>query len=125
MGDIGWDQGPPPYDPHDKKWHDPNNAFHWYPMECCHMEDCAPVLKVERDDKLKGRWMTTKHGRAWVPDSKKLFTAKDKEGKEVDFIIPAFEKVRLHVCMRRPHSSDPKPAHGDKHVICLFGETNG
>lgn len=118
--DIGWE--PPAHDPTEKKWHDPNNPFHWYPSECCSSMDCAPADTIERVPEWNGRWMSNKHGRVWVPDSKKLFTAKDKDGKEVDFTIPAFEKNRTHVCMRKPYAGDPKPAHGDMHVICIFGE---
>jgi len=116
---------PPPPNFDDKKWHDPNNPFHWYPMECCHLQDCAGATKVERVSEWNGRWVTTKHGRVWVPDKKKAFTIKDKDNKDIDFMIPAFENVRIHVCMRKKQHSDPKPEHGDMHVICLFQESGG
>ncbi len=35
----------------------------WYPMECCHNQDCAPIVK-EQDNKV-----TTEHGTVEVPQN--------------------------------------------------------
>ena len=105
--------------------HDMADPTHWYPWACCSANDCAPADLIERVPEWNGRWMTSKHGRVWVPDSKKAYTTTDDKGREVDFEIPAFEEIRTHVCMRKPYAWEPQPERGDMHVICVFQETGG
>ena len=72
-------------------------AHSWYPIECCHQMDCAPVDHVERRD---GEEMivTTRHGTAAVPSDLQRRQSLDS---------------RMHVCMR--------PAGGGRmKVICVF-----
>jgi len=60
----------------------PAAAHDWYPMECCHAMDCAPVDKVEmlpgpsiasmlstpaQADSVGGMLVTTRHGSVLVP----------------------------------------------------------
>ena len=61
----------------------PAAAHDWYPMECCHAMDCAPVEKVEmlpgppmasmlstpaQANSLGAMLVTTRHGSVVVPD---------------------------------------------------------
>lgn len=74
----------------------------WYPMECCHENDCAPVDKVERVEEWKGMWMTTKHGTVWVPDAFEAhWRWKDGkvDGEKIYTTPPKDEAQGLHVCM--------------------------
>jgi hypothetical protein len=36
--------------------HDQNDPGHWYDMYCCHLRDCAPVIKWE---KIENGWIIT------------------------------------------------------------------
>lgn len=96
------------------------HAHSWYPKSCCSEADCAPVEKVEMAP--GGRYMTTKHGRVFVPDSFKLYTYKNDKGEMVELEIPAHEKVRLHVCMSNGDAYDGYTAGGEMTPLCLFGE---
>lgn len=90
----------------------PAQAHDWYPPECCHELDCAPVDKVEM---LPGASMaimgapsggagpgammvTTKHGTAYVP---------------ADFPRRASKDNRMHACMRKTQMGTMK-------LICIF-----
>jgi hypothetical protein len=85
----------------------PAAAHDWYPMECCHNQDCAAVEKVEMlptpaADGTSGGGMsmmvTTKHGSAFVPASFPRRESKDH---------------RMHACML--------PDGGGKmRLICIF-----
>jgi len=64
----------------------PAQAHSFYSKECCHDNDCAPVTRVENAD--NGRWMTTIHGRVFVPwGFKPVYPAPDGA---------------LHLCVVRP-----------------------
>ena len=95
----------------------PAAAHDWYPMECCHAMDCAPVEKVEmlpgpciasmlaapaQADGLGAMLVTTKHGSVVVPANFPRRESKDN---------------RMHACMRparRRHAPDLHvPAAGD------------
>lgn len=85
--------------------HDSTDPEHWYPMECCHSMDCAPVTSASSEafvtaDGLMPRGMvvTTKHGTAFVPA-----TFPRRESKD----------GRMHACMQ-PDSD------GHMYVLCLF-----
>ncbi len=90
----------------------PAGAHDWYPMECCHGMDCAPVDKVEV---LQGPAMatlgpiapqtgpsamivTTRHGSVLVP---------------ADFPRRESKDNRMHACMR-------PTGNGSMMLICIF-----
>ena len=93
----------------------PAAAHDWYPIECCHAMDCAPVEKVEilsppamasmfsppgqAAPAMPGAMMvTTKHGSVIVPANFQRRESKDH---------------RMHACMR--------PAEGaTMRLICIF-----
>jgi len=76
----------------------PAVAHDWYPIECCHGLDCAPVERVEVLPNAAAMAVTSKHGTAIVPVS---FPTRDSKDH------------RMHVCMR------PSGA-GAMHPVCLF-----
>ena len=69
----------------------------WYPMECCHGMDCAPVDRVDMSGP-GGMTVTSRHGTAVIPEN-----------------MPRRESLdqRMHVCMQ-PSSF------GRMRVICVF-----
>jgi len=79
-------------------------AHDWYPMECCHGMDCAPVENVGTisstllGNQLPGMVVTTKHGTAAVPA-----TFPRRESKD----------GRMHACMRPGDG-------GAMRLVCLF-----
>ena len=75
----------------------PASAHDWYPIECCHGMDCAPVDKVEMQGGTS-LVVTSRHGTAVVPATMPRRESKDS---------------RMHVCMR-PSSS------GGMRIICVF-----
>jgi len=88
----------------------PAAAHDWYPLECCHQMDCAPVDKVETVPTPTGAGgeaaaadpaamlVTTRHGTALVPASFPRRESKDH---------------RMHACMM--------PGEGGKmRLICIF-----
>lgn len=105
-------------------------AHEWYPLECCHEHDCAPVEKVERVEALKGRWMTTKHGRVFVPDSFEAHhkIQKQPDGRDLKLYTrpPPTEPNPLHVCMRPYLPAHDKPMPRDPNqpmtVLCVIQE---
>lgn len=72
-------------------------AHDWYPIECCHDLDCAPVEHVERPggDELV---VTSRNGTGVVPKDMQRRQSRDH---------------RMHVCMQP--SGD-----GRMRVICVF-----
>jgi hypothetical protein len=55
----------------------------WYPMECCHQMDCAPVESADYTTAVASgdipQWVvTTRHGSAVVPQNIPLRESKDK-----------------------------------------------
>lgn len=81
----------------------PARAHGWYPKDCCHDNDCAPVESTEWQVPTRGgrpRFIvTSKHGRAVVRDGVSIRPSKDN---------------RMHVCMMR------YDALGEMEVTCLF-----
>lgn len=75
----------------------PASVYDWYPIECCHGMDCAPVEKVEM---LEGTSLvvTSRHGTGVVPATMLRRESKDS---------------RMHVCMRPSNS-------GGMRIICVF-----
>jgi hypothetical protein len=71
-------------------------AHDWYPIECCHMMDCAPVDSVDTSNNQLV--VKSKLGSVSVPATFPRRESKDH---------------RMHVCMR------PDPA-GGMHLICIF-----
>lgn len=69
----------------------------WYPIECCHSMDCAPVDSAERNGS-GGLTVTSRHGTGIVPDSMRRRESRDQH---------------MHVCMQ-PGSD------GRMRVICIF-----
>jgi hypothetical protein len=91
----------------------PAAAHDWYPMECCHAMDCAPVEKVEmlpgpaiasmlsapaQANGLGAMLITTRHGSVTVP---------------ADFPRRESKDNQMHACMR------PGPS-GGMRLICIF-----
>jgi hypothetical protein len=76
----------------------PAAAHSWYPLECCHDQDCAPVDRVQSLPNLDGFYVTTALGSALVPA-----TFPKRESKD----------GRMHVCLR-------KQPNGKMRVLCLF-----
>ena len=80
----------------------------WYDPECCHDQDCAPVTKTELvpgfayagiaglgKPQPPTLWVTTRHGRAAVPQSLIPKQSKDnnahaciREGKVICYYLP-------------------------------------
>jgi hypothetical protein len=75
----------------------PASAHEWYPIECCHGMDCAPVEHAELREGAT-LVVTSKHGTGIVPSSMTRRESKDH---------------RMHVCMRRSWD-------GQMRVICVF-----
>lgn len=108
--------------------HNLKDPKHWYPLECCHENDCAPVDYVERVEALKGRWMTTKHGRVFVPDTAEAHHTKNyATGEKTYTRPPKHETNPLHVCMRPFNPAwdkdvvlDPK---APQHLLCVIQES--
>lgn len=73
-------------------------AHSWYPWECCHEMDCAPVDQVQSAPELDGVIVTSKVGTALIPASFPKRVSKDN---------------RMHVCLR-------KDATGTMKVLCVF-----
>ena len=78
-------------------------AHEWYPMECCHGRDCAPVESVETlapasTNGLAILVVTTKYGTTVVP---------------ADFPRRESKDNRMHACMRQG-------ATGRIHLLCFF-----
>jgi hypothetical protein len=77
------------------------HAHDWYPHECCHGDDCAPVDNVA---KLAGKEnepqlvVTSKHGTAVLPTTLPWRKSHDH---------------RMHVCMR-------PSLYGGMGVTCIF-----
>lgn len=80
----------------------PANAHSWYPRECCHDTDCAPVDSavwlIPAGGGSPQLRVTSKYGTLIIPDG---FPAREsKDG-------------RMHVCVGYD-------AFGDKTVLCFF-----
>ena len=82
----------------------PAQAHDWYPKECCHDNDCAPVESIARtssraaSSELPSTVVTTKHGTAVLPPNLPRRESKDN---------------RMHACM------NPGPM-GRMQLICIF-----
>src|SRR5262245_35964782 len=82
----------------------PAQAHDWYPKECCHDNDCAPVESIARSNTLAASSelpttvVTTKHGTAMIPPNLQRRESKDN---------------RMHACM------NPGPM-GKMQLICIF-----
>jgi hypothetical protein len=77
-------------------------AHDWYPMECCHGLDCAPVDAVEflepaTTSGIAAMVVTTRYGRVVVPSDFPRRESKDN---------------RIHACMRQGTTR--------AHLLCLF-----
>jgi hypothetical protein len=79
----------------------PARAHDWYPVECCHATDCAPVDAVREVAAPEGGVpqlvVTSRHGTAIVPQNLPRQTSQDS---------------RMHVCMRS--------LRGKMYVLCIF-----
>jgi hypothetical protein len=80
----------------------PARGHDWYPNDCCHDIDCAPVESMVRLVPAGGGEsqiiVASKHGKASVP---------------LDFPVRESKDSRMHVCLRRQDS-------GGMDLICLF-----
>lgn len=76
----------------------PTTAHSWYPLECCHEMDCAPVDQVQSAPELDGVIVTSKVGTALIPATFPKRTSKDH---------------RMHVCLT-------KDAAGQTKLLCVF-----
>jgi len=90
----------------------PAHAHDWYPVECCHAIDCAPVDRIEilppatlevsllaGARPLPAMLVTSKHGSVVVPPNFPRRQSKDG---------------RMHVCMRE---GEPP---GGMRLLCIF-----
>jgi hypothetical protein len=81
---------------------EPAQAHEWYPQECCHRGDCAPVDEVNRltskDNDAPRLVVTSKHGTAVFPATLPWRKSEDH---------------RMHVCMR-------PSLYGGMGVVCIF-----
>ena len=92
----------------------PAAAHDWYPMECCHAMDCAPVEKVEM---LQGPAMASMLGgtSASTPIGSTMLVT----SKHGSVIVPAnfprreSKDHRMHVCMRPGEG-------GTMRILCIF-----
>ena len=79
------------------------NGHDWYPKDCCHDMDCAPVESMGWLAPMRGSGprliVTSKHGKAIVRQGVSIRPSNDH---------------RAHVCMQR---YDPL---GEMEVTCLF-----
>ena len=80
-----------------------SKSHDWYPMDCCHGIDCAPVENTGYTQPVTSGGIpqlivTTKHGSAVVPQNFPVRESKDH---------------RMHACMRREGS-------GQMRIICIF-----
>ena len=78
-------------------------AHDWYPEECCHAKDCAPVeswafAQKAQTGSLPQLSVSTKHGTAIVPQNLPRRESKDN---------------RMHACMRGW-------GNGTKQIVCIF-----
>ena len=78
------------------------SAHDWYPMECCHHQDCAPIESVARIFPTGGGTpqllVTTKRGTTLVPQ---------------DFPVRESKDSQMHICVRGNE-------YGSDDVMCLF-----
>lgn len=74
-------------------------AVTWYPAECCHDEDCRPVVSIKRA--LTGMWMTTVDGHTV------LVAPTDQRRRSLD--------MRWHICVAPAEMDDPGPK-----IMCVF-----
>ncbi len=78
------------------------SAHDWYPHECCHDKDCAPVESMTRiapaGDGTPYMVVTSKHGKAIL---------------RRDFPTRESKDSRMHVCLGQYDT-------GEKEVMCLF-----
>jgi len=79
------------------------DAHDWYPEECCHTKDCAPVeswafTQKAQTGSLPQLSVTTKNGTAIVPKDIPRRESKDN---------------RMHACMRAGWG-------GEKRIVCIF-----
>jgi hypothetical protein len=91
-------------------WVTPGHAHDWYPMECCHEQDCAPVISATSEveataDALMPAQLvvTTKFGTVAVPHGFERKPSPDG---------------RMHACIR-------KDGNGDLWLICFFVPAQG
>ncbi len=80
-------------------WPDPSRAHDWYPVECCHGRDCAPVETIDSSNP-GGVVVTSRIGSGIIPESMPRRESKDH---------------RMHVCMRPTGGGG-----GRMRVICVF-----
>jgi hypothetical protein len=81
-------------------WVAPARAHDWYPEECCHGKDCAPVQSMEWVDAYGAShlYVTSRDGTVVIPPNFPWRVSPDG---------------RMHVCMRRTFDDGME-------VICLF-----
>ena len=78
------------------------SAHDWYPHECCHDKDCAPVESMTRIDP--------------AGDGTPYMVVTSKHGKAIlrrDFPTRESKDSRMHVCLGQYDT-------GEKEVICIF-----
>ena len=93
----------------------PGAAHEWYPLECCHAMDCAPVDKVEivSPPTLSGVLTATVQAAPTLPGSMLVTTKHGSVLVPANFPRRESKDNRMHACMR-PGSD------GDMRLICIF-----
>ncbi len=91
----------------------PAAAHDWYPIECCHGMDCAPVEKVEMLPPPGITGILGSPAYASVPGSMMVTTKQGSVVIPADFPRRESKDNRMHACMR--------PAEGGgMRLICIF-----
>ena len=81
-------------------WVAPAKAHDWYPEECCHGKDCAPVESMQWVEAFGAThlYVTSRHGKVRIPPNFPLRVSRDG---------------RMHVCMQSSFDDGME-------LICLF-----
>lgn len=90
----------------------PAAAHDWYPTECCHEMDCAPVDRAE----IVPTTPTTDHGNGAATASPRSMMVTTRHGSVVvpgNFPRRESKDHRMHACMM------PSPS-GQMQLICIF-----
>ena len=93
----------------------PAAAHEWYPLECCHAMDCAPVDKVEivSPPMLSGVLAATAQAAPTLPGSMLVTTKHGSVLVPANFPRRESKDNRMHACMRPGDG-------GGMRLICIF-----
>jgi hypothetical protein len=101
----------------------PAAAHDWYPIECCHSLDCAPVDKVEILDTPGTANLIGTSAVAALPSAMRVTSKLGTVVVPADFPRKESKDSRMHVCMRPATSAAQTPnPDGSRpmRLICIF-----